>query len=161
MSVSNSRWAAATRRVSAADPQMRVSDAERADVADRLSKHYSDGRLDQAEFNERLDRAMKAKTRADLAGLFNDLPDAEDSRKEVRKVQQQQAPPRSRRPVSRVLGLILIVVVTVFIARALMWPFFGLFGFFGHALFVPIPWILVAIVAFLCWRYVTRRRRQL
>src|SRR5215471_7153623 len=56
------------------DPQMRISDADRADVADRLSKHYSDGRLDQAEFNERLDRAMKAKTQADLAGLFTDLP---------------------------------------------------------------------------------------
>jgi hypothetical protein len=139
---------------------MRVSDAERADVADRLSKHYSDGRLDQAEFNERLDRAMQAKTRGDLSGLFSDLPNAEEPRKEVRKVQQQEAPPRRRRPVSRILGLILIVVVTVFIARALMWPFFGLFGFFGHVLFVPIPWILVAIVAFLCWRYATRRRRQ-
>jgi hypothetical protein len=161
MSVSNSRWAAAAHRISASDAQMRVSDAERADVADRLSKHYGDGRLDQAEFNERLDRAMKAKTRADLTGLFSDLPGAEEPRKEVRKVQQEQAPPRGRRPVRRILGLILIVVVTVVIARALMWPFFGLFGFFGHVLFVPIPWILVAIVAFLAWRYVMRRRHQL
>ena len=46
-------------------------------------------------------------------------------------------------------------MVAVFVARALMWPFFGLFGFFGHVLFVPIPWILIAIVAFVCWRYVT------
>ena len=30
---------------------LRVSDAERAEVADRLSKHYADGRLDQAEFS--------------------------------------------------------------------------------------------------------------
>lgn len=53
---------------------LRVSDAERADVADRLSKNYADGRLDQAEFNERLDQAMSAKTQADLHGLFADLP---------------------------------------------------------------------------------------
>jgi hypothetical protein len=54
---------------------MRVSDADRADVADRLSRHYSDGRLDQAEFDERLDLAMRAKTRADLIGLLADLPE--------------------------------------------------------------------------------------
>src|SRR5215469_9543063 len=57
------------------DLSMRVSDAERADVADRLARHYSDGRLDQAEFDERVSRAMAAKTYGDFQGLFNDLPD--------------------------------------------------------------------------------------
>jgi hypothetical protein len=55
---------------------MRVSDAERQAVADRLAEHYSEGRLDQAEFDERVGRAMSAKTRADLNGLFDDLPQA-------------------------------------------------------------------------------------
>jgi hypothetical protein len=59
------------------DQHMRVSDAERAEVADRLAAHYSDGRLDRAEFDERVARAMSAKTRADLNGLFDDLPDLE------------------------------------------------------------------------------------
>lgn len=54
---------------------MRVSDADRALITDRLSKHFSDGRLDQAEFEARLDRAMRAKTRADLIGLLSDLPE--------------------------------------------------------------------------------------
>ena len=49
---------------------LRVSDAERNEVADRLSRHFADGRLDQAEFKERLDAAMSAKTQGDLAGLF-------------------------------------------------------------------------------------------
>ena len=40
---------------------MRVSDAERNEVAEQLSKHYADGRLDAAEFKERLDQAMSAK----------------------------------------------------------------------------------------------------
>jgi len=59
----------------AAGQNMRVSDAERQAVADRLAVHYADGRLDQAEFDERTGRAMSAKTRADLDGLFDDLPE--------------------------------------------------------------------------------------
>jgi hypothetical protein len=135
---------------------MRISDADRAEVADRLSKHYSDGRLDQAEFNERLDRAMNAKTQADLNGLFADLPATDKPDKAVKAERPPDRRPRSRHPVQRVLGLILITVVAIFVAHALMWPF----GFAGHVLFVPVPWILVAIIAFLCWRYATRHRRR-
>jgi hypothetical protein len=68
---------AALRRASWPDQGMRVSDADRAEVADRLAKHYGDGRLDQAEFDERLDRALRAKTRADLVVLLADLPEGE------------------------------------------------------------------------------------
>src|SRR5260370_35412693 len=57
------------------DQHIRVSDAERQAVADRLAEHFSSGRLDQAEFDERVGRAMGAKTQADLTGLFADLPD--------------------------------------------------------------------------------------
>jgi Domain of unknown function (DUF1707) len=57
------------------DQNMRVSDAERQAVADRLAVHYGDGRLDQAEFDERASRAMSAKTRADLDGILDDLPE--------------------------------------------------------------------------------------
>jgi Domain of unknown function (DUF1707) len=160
MSAHSSRWARGS--AGPANPQMRISDAERSEVADRLSKHYSDGRLDQAEFNERLDRAMNAKTQADLNGLFADLPATDEpdkAAKAAKAVRQPDQRPRNRRPVQRVLGLILITVVAIFAARALMWPFFGLFGFAGHVLFVPVPWILIAIVAFVCWRYATRHRR--
>jgi hypothetical protein len=139
---------------------MRISDADRAEVTDRLSKHYSDGRLDQAEFNERLDRAMNAKTQADLNGLFADLPATDEPDKPVKAPRPPDRRPANRRPVQRVVGLILITVVAIFVARALMWPFFGLFGFAGHVLFVPVPWILIAIVAFVCWRYATRHRRR-
>src|SRR5580698_8511579 len=57
-----------------ADADLRASDAERNEVADRLSRHFADGRLDQIEFKARLDRAMGATTRGDLGGLFDDLP---------------------------------------------------------------------------------------
>jgi hypothetical protein len=159
MSARSSRWGAA-RRAGSADPLLRVSDAERADVADRLAKHYGDGRLDQAEFDERLDRAMKAKTQSDLDGLFTDLPPIYQPGKAVNAMPQQDQRPANRRPLPRILGLILIVVVAVIVAHALAWPLFALMGFVGHALLVPIPWILVALAVFFCWRYATRRRRS-
>jgi hypothetical protein len=54
---------------------LRVSDAERADVTDRLARHYGEGRLDMAEFDQRVTRAVSAKTVGDFQGLFDDLPD--------------------------------------------------------------------------------------
>jgi GntR family transcriptional regulator len=55
------------------DQHLRVSDAEREAVAGRLAEHFAAGRLDQAEFHDRVGRAMSAKTRGDLRGLFADL----------------------------------------------------------------------------------------
>ncbi|GAA3723518.1 DUF1707 SHOCT-like domain-containing protein [Salinactinospora qingdaonensis] len=54
--------------------QLRVSDADRDAVAERLGTALSEGRLDLAEYNERLETAMAAKTFADLAPLTKDLP---------------------------------------------------------------------------------------
>jgi GntR family transcriptional regulator len=56
------------------DQHVRASDAEREAVADRLAEFFAAGRLDQAEFDDRVGRAMSAKTRADLSALFADLP---------------------------------------------------------------------------------------
>jgi hypothetical protein len=53
---------------------MRVGDAERDAAANELREHFASGRLTQDELNERLDRTFAAKTRADLSGLFTDLP---------------------------------------------------------------------------------------
>src|ERR1700761_6117930 len=69
---STQQW---TRRIRYSDQHIRVSDAERNSVAELLGQHYADGRLDQAEFDERIGRTMAAKTRGDLTGLFDDLPE--------------------------------------------------------------------------------------
>jgi GntR family transcriptional regulator len=55
------------------DQHLRVSDAEREAVSGRLAEHFAAGRLDQAEFDDRVGRAMSAKTRGDLRGLLADL----------------------------------------------------------------------------------------
>ena len=73
-STSSQQW---SRRVRYSDQHIRVSDAERNAVAELLGQHYADGRLDQAEFDERVGRTMAAKTRGDLTGLFDDLPETE------------------------------------------------------------------------------------
>ena len=64
-----------TRRIRYSDQHIRVSDAERNSVAELLGQHYADGRLDQAEFDDRISRTMAAKIRGDLTGLFDDLPE--------------------------------------------------------------------------------------
>jgi len=57
------------------NPNLRASDADREATADRLRQHHTDGRIDQDEFQERLDRCFAAKTVGELAELTRDLPD--------------------------------------------------------------------------------------
>jgi hypothetical protein len=146
----SSRWArGSAARAGSVDPQLRVSDAERAEVADRLSKHYSDGRLDQAEFDERLDQAMKAKTQADLAGLFTDLPVTGGP---GNALPQPSGRPGNGHPFRRIVGLVLIVVVTLVLWHALAVSFVPFF--FWHVLGGSfVPWLLVGLVVFLWLRH--------
>lgn len=55
-------------------PDLRASDTERDAAASELSAHYQAGRLDQAEFDDRLTQVFQAKTRGDLIELLADLP---------------------------------------------------------------------------------------
>ncbi|MFE6858923.1 DUF1707 domain-containing protein [Nocardia sp. NPDC057668] len=52
----------------------RASDAERAEVAELLGRHMSQGRLDPAEYNERLGLVYGTATREDLRLVLSDLP---------------------------------------------------------------------------------------
>ena len=55
---------------------VRVSDAERHEVAELLREAAGEGRLDLEELDERLAAAYAARTRADLVPLVADLPAA-------------------------------------------------------------------------------------
>lgn len=107
---------AAFRRMIYTDPDLRVSDAERNEVADLLARHYGDGRLTQDEFNERVDRAMNAKTQSDLSGLFDDLPALGGSQEPGRK-------PRPRGGHRPLLYLTLIVVLLIVAGHGMWWFF--------------------------------------
>jgi Flp pilus assembly protein TadB len=129
-------------RANYANPGMRVSDAERAEVADRLSQHYSDGRLDQEEFGKRMDQAMNAKTQSDLHGLFADLPD-DDVPAATGQPAARTLTPGQRRTgrYNRIVAIVLVAVVAAFAVHALGWL---------------VPWVLIAAVVFL-WLRRTRR----
>ena len=53
---------------------LRISDADREQAASDLSEHYAEGRLTHDEHAERLDAVWTARTHADLAPIFEDLP---------------------------------------------------------------------------------------
>jgi hypothetical protein len=53
---------------------LRAADSDREYVAERLRGALAEGRLDLAEFDERLGQAYAAKTYGDLKALLTDLP---------------------------------------------------------------------------------------
>jgi hypothetical protein len=110
------------------DQHLRVSDAERQAVADRLGEHFAEGRLDQAEFDERAGCAMSAKTRADLSGLFDDLPDLSTRP----QAGTPAVPVRRRGHRHPLLVLVLLVIVTLAAA---------------HAVAATVPWLWLGFLA--------------
>jgi hypothetical protein len=54
--------------------QMRPGHADRDKVVDRLQEAFADGRLADEEYEERLQRALSAKTFGELSALTRDLP---------------------------------------------------------------------------------------
>ncbi|WOT36600.1 DUF1707 SHOCT-like domain-containing protein [Streptomyces coeruleorubidus] len=55
-------------------PDLRASDADRERVAEILRDALAEGRLDMAEFEERLDATYQARTYGELAPITRDLP---------------------------------------------------------------------------------------
>lgn len=131
-----------TRRLRYSDQHIRVSDAERNEVAELLGRHYADGRLDQGEFDERVSRTMAAKTRGDLAGLFDDLPETEPAGDGPGGPAGQALPyraPRRRGGLARPL----LLLILLFICANFAWHAFTSLFFIQ-----PLVWafVIVAVV---------------
>ena len=90
------------------DEHLRIGDAERERAAAHLGEHYAQGRLTMDEHAERLDRIWAARTRADLAPIFADLPGP--------SVAAAPAPLRRRggRPRFPLFPLVAVIVVVAF-----------------------------------------------
>lgn len=123
-------------RRSTASSHLRASDVERNEVADRLSRHFADGRLDQIEFKARLDRAMGATTRGDLEGLFDDLP---------------PLPTEATRQLLWHRRIVPVVAVVVLVAAAA-----GATLATVHV--VRVPWVALAAIAAFVWLRSSRHR---
>jgi len=62
------------------NPVLRIGDAEREEAARELGEHYALGRISTDEHADRLERIWAARTSADLAPVFADLPRPEPAR---------------------------------------------------------------------------------
>jgi len=100
------------------DQHIRVSDAERTEVADRLATHFAEGRLGQSEFDERVAQAMNARTRGDLGGLFDDLPEPGPAGTPGTPVRGQHSPAHSGRPYANPFFLVLLAAVITAVGTA-------------------------------------------
>ena len=91
-------------------PGMRIGDGDRERAMADLAQHYADGRLDHEEYDERLDAIWTARTRADLAVLFSDLPRPQVTYPPVRAA-QPKGDRRFRLPLLPVLALLVVLSV--------------------------------------------------
>ena len=98
--------------MNAPDPRMRIADSDRERAMADLAQHYADGRLDHEEYDERLDAIWTARTRADLAVLFNDLPRPQAAQPARTPVRAPGRPGRrSRFPLLPVLAVLIVLSV--------------------------------------------------
>ena len=148
---STQQW---TRRIRYADQNIRVSDAERNAVAEQLGAHYADGRLDQAEFDERISQTMAAKTRGDLAGLFDDLPDLGPAGAPGMAGAGGHGGPAVPFPRRRRGGIFrpLILLAIVIVLASTSWHAMNTFSFFA------VPWFPIAIIVAIAVIAARRRR---
>ena len=105
---------------------IRASDDDRERVVDELRRHAAEGRLDVAELEERIERALAARTQGELAVLTRDLP--------AERQPEPPAPARRRRSRARPeLGLFvavmsLLIVIWAVSGAGYFWPLWPLVG---------------------------------
>jgi len=112
---------------------MRASDADRAATADRLRQHYTEGRLDASEYDERIDRCYAAKTVGELDDLFMDLPRGAPRQPGTETEHHHRGYPPPWRIAAIVAVVAAVIVVSALTGAHLFWvawPLFFIF-FFG------------------------------
>jgi hypothetical protein len=107
------------------DGGLRAGDRDRDRVADVLREQHLAGRLESAEFQERLDRCYAARTHGELDELIVDLP------------REEQAPPVRQPRRWPVLALVPVIIAVIALSRGhLLWLAIPLFFFVGP----PLLW---------------------
>jgi hypothetical protein len=105
-------------------PALRIADADRERVAERLRRAAGEGRLAPEELEERLDTAFSARTEAELAPLVADLPPERVAR-----------PRRARRDLRPFIATsILLVAIWALTGAGYFWPVWPILGWGVFAL---------------------------
>jgi Domain of unknown function (DUF1707) len=124
-------------RIVGRDAHIRAGDADRERAAERLRKGHAEGRLDLAEFQQRLEHCYEAKTLGELGELVSDLPRPDEASARPSPVRYRPW----RWPLAP-LGPILIALIVVAAATE------------HHVFWLWIP------LLFLFWRVSAWRRRR-
>jgi hypothetical protein len=122
---------------------MRAADSDRQAVADRLKQAVDEGRLDLAEYDERLQKTYAAKTYGDLEGLLDDIPGAAVSAAAPAPVAQPVAAPAPA-PASRAGQLVrswLGGFGGIFVISTVIWLATSLGS--GHVQYFWPVWLLI------------------
>ena len=122
---------------------LRISDSDREQAAAALREHFASGRLDNGEFEERLQAVYAAKTRGELDALSVDLPALPITASQARLAAVQQRSEISRRAVQNAGGSL-----TPFLICTGIWAASGAGGFFWP-IFLLIP--TIAMIARVGW----------
>jgi hypothetical protein len=124
-----------------------VSDADRDAVATELGEHFGQGRLDQAEFDERVTRALAARTESDLDGLLTDLPSDREAR----------VAPRSRAWAPLPI-LVPLLFATILVAGSVAGGWHHRWD--GGWVLWPLWWLVpIVVLRFAWWRRGWQRRQ--
>jgi hypothetical protein len=118
---------------------LRVGDAERQQAVTALGEHYAAGRLDQDEYDTRIQAAYASRTRVDLQGLFTDLPEPAPFRPVAAErpgwYDGRVARDRRPRPAFGGAPVFLVLIVLAIVASALLrFPVFPLVLLFWFGL---------------------------
>ncbi|MFD8499671.1 DUF1707 domain-containing protein [Amycolatopsis sp. NPDC059657] len=121
-------------------PQLRISDPEREAALQALGEHMSVGRIDLDEYGERSAQVTTAKTRGDLAAIFEDLPQphprlgeqqpAPSSATAVQPVAQPGQPiawtdrPLNQRLVAGIIPVLFLAAIVLTVTLGAWWTFF-------------------------------------
>ncbi len=114
--------------------RLRIGDAERETAAHELGEHYAMGRITAEEHAERLEQIWSARTAADLAPAFLDLPRPRVAERPAAPVasgssrRQRSGGPLPRVPFPIKLLIALVAVVLVF---------------------THLPWIVIGLLVYL------------
>jgi hypothetical protein len=113
-------------------PDLRASDAERAQIIELLRRHHEAGRLTAEELAERIERVNAATTFGDLDASLVNLPRLLPPLPPPTATEQERAPGAARRAFYR--ALFAYVVINLFLI--------GIWAFSGRGAFWPI-WVVL------------------
>lgn len=115
--------------------EVRVGDRDRDRAIALLGEHFSAGRLDIEEFDDRCTRAAAARFRSELLALFEDLPEPRPELATAPPLRTDTSEANVPNPRARRAGLLAVGVSVLVVLVALAW-------------FSRQVWLLIPVLGF-------------